>query len=185
MRQVPLWFPFGIASCFALFGTVFLTPIKLFSFAPFLALLYQRKSFISSLWIAALCGLIIDLFSSEWRLGIHSLNYCVTTFFLYKQKRHFFEDKALSLCLFTLLISIFSSLLQLLLISLFERSLPLSKSLFATDLFLLPIVDGIYAFVAFYSPMCLFLHIKKIGWRTFIHRILAWFYPKVAKEKEE
>ncbi len=182
MRQVPLLFPFSIACFFALFGTALFPPIKLLAFSPFLALLYNKANIQRSLWIASLCGLVIDVLSSEFRLGIHALNYCLTTFLLYKQKKHFFEDKPLALCLFTLLISVVSSIVLLLLISIFDKALPLSKGLLITDLALMPILDTVYAFVFFCCPMMLYLHIKKVGWRAFYARIVG--YIKLRKNTD-
>src|ERR1700722_1061302 len=113
MRQVPLVFPFLLALLFAVCGTVFLPRVHLLAFSPFLGLLYNKCSFIKALWISSLCGLVIDLLSSEFRFGIHALNCCLTTLLLYKQKRHFVEDRSLALSLFTVLISIVSTILQL------------------------------------------------------------------------
>lgn len=146
MRQVPLLFPFALSCFFALFGTALFPQAKLIAFSPFLALVFNRSSFKASLWIASLCGLIVDLLSSEFHLGIHALNYCLTALILFHQKKHFFEDKPLALSLFTLLISAVSSLLQLLLISLFDRALPFSGKLIVADLFIMPLFDAVYAF---------------------------------------
>lgn len=167
MRQVPLWFPLSLACFFALFGTVLLPDVRLLAFSPFLAFMYNRLSFKASLWVASLCGLAIDVLSSEYRIGIHALNYCLTTLLLHKQKRHFFEDKSLSLSLFALLVSVVSTALQLLLIAIFERPLPLSTKLLLTDFALLPIIDAVYAFFCFSCPLMLYLHIKKVGWKPF------------------
>ncbi len=174
MRQVPLYFPFSLALFWALFGTVFLPHIRLMAFSPFLALLYNRASFLPALWIATLSGLIIDLLSSEFRLGIYALNYCLTTILLYKQKRHFFEDKPLAVSLFTFFISIVSTLLQLLLISMFDRALPMSLKLLITDLLIMPLADAVYAFLGLSCPMLLFAYIKKKGWRVFSRQVLSW-----------
>lgn len=184
MRQVPLYFPFSLALFFALFGTALLPAIRLLAFIPFLALLYNRRGFIASLWIASLCGLIVDLLSSEFRLGIHALSYCLTTLLLYQQKRHFFEDKPVALSLFTLLISIVSTILQLTLISIFDRALPLSGKLLLTDLILLPAADAVFAFIWFSCPMMLFLHIKKIGWRAFIDKLLKFFRSQKKSDEQ-
>jgi rod shape-determining protein MreD len=175
MRQVPLLFSFALAGFFALFGTALFPHLKLLAFSPFLALLYNRLSFQNSLWIASLCGLVIDLLSSEFRLGVHALNYCTTTLFLYKQKRHFFEHKPLALSLFTSLISAVSTILQLLLISVFDRALPLSGKLLVTDLALMPLCDAFYAFIWFSCPMMLYSHIRKVGWMTFYTKLLNSF----------
>lgn len=184
MRQVPLYFPFSLALFFALFGSALMPQVHLFAFAPFLALLYNRSSLMASLWIASICGLIVDLLSSEFRLGIHALNYCLATLLLYKQKRHFFEDKPLAVSLFTLLISAISTVLQLVLISIFDRSLPLSAKLLITDLILLPAIDAVYAFLWFSCPMLLFLHIKKIGWRAFSAKLLSYFRAQSKKDDQ-
>jgi rod shape-determining protein MreD len=175
MQQVPLFLPFALASFFAIFGTTLFTGVKLLAFSPFLALLYHRTRFQTSLWIASLCGLIVDLLSSEFLLGMHALNYCITTFILYKQKRHFFEEKPLALSLFTLIISIVSTILQLLLIAIFDRPLAISLKLVLTDLIVMPALDAIYAFVWFSCTLTLYLHIKKIGWRTFCSKIVKKF----------
>ncbi len=178
MQQIPLYFPFTLALFFALFGSALIPHVRLLAFSPFLALLYTRSSFLSAIWIASLCGLILDLFSSEFRLGIHALAYCLTTLFLYWQKKHFFEDKPLALSLFTLLISASETIVQLLLICIFDRTLPISSKLLATDLLLMPIADAIYAFLWFSCPMLLYLYFQKKGWRIlfiqFLHYIRFW-----------
>ncbi|GEM_PF-360239 len=172
MRQVPLLFPFFIATFFAFFGTALFPQVKFFAFSPFLALLYNRTHFHTSLWIASLCGLMVDLLSSEFRLGIHALSYCLATFLLYQQKKHFFEDKLLALSIFTLLIGSTASIIELLLISIFDRALPLSMGMFLTDLILMPLFDAVYAFLCFCCPILLYLHVKKVGWKTIYFRIL-------------
>jgi rod shape-determining protein MreD len=173
MRQTPLLFPFSLAFFFAVCGTVFLPRIHLFAFSPFLGILYNKCSFTKALWISSLCGLIIDLLSSEFRFGIHALCCCLTTLLLYKQKRHFVEDKALALSLFTVLISIVSTLLQLFLISIFDQALPFSAKLIVTDFMIMPLADAAYAFVWFTCPIKLYAHIKKVGWRTFYTKTLG------------
>ncbi|MGC2595664.1 MAG: mreD [Rhabdochlamydiaceae bacterium] len=183
MRQVPLIFPFSLALIFAICGTVFLPHLRLFAFAPFLALLYNKTTFTKSLWLASICGLAIDLLCSEFRLGIHALNYCLTTLLLYKQKRHFVEDKQLALCLFTAIISGVSTLLQFFLIALFDHALPLSGKMFITELTIMPLADAVYAFLWFTCPMMLYAHIKKIGWRAYYSKLLNYFRFLYKKEK--
>jgi rod shape-determining protein MreD len=175
MRKVSLLFPFSLACFFALFGTALTQEIKLLAFSPFLALLYNRFPLLTSLWIASLCGLIVDLLSSEFRLGLHALNYCLTTLLLYRQKRHFVEDKPLALSLFTFLISIASTVVQLLLVSIFDRALPLSGKMLLTDLAIMPLCDALYAFLWFSCPIMLYLHIKKVGWKAFWARFTKSF----------
>ncbi len=173
MKQLSLFIPFTIACFFALFNSALLPQIKFLVFSPFLAILYNRGSFQICLWIACLCGLIIDCFSTDLRLGIHALNYCLVTVVLYKQKHHFFEDKPLAICLFTALISIVSTLIQWILIPLCGQSFTLSKGLMATDLLLMPLIDTAYAFLCFCCPLMLYSHIKKIGWKVFYKTMMC------------
>lgn len=163
MRIVPLLFPFFLALLATLFGTLFFPHLRLLTFSPFLALVYNRTSLISSLWIASICGLVLDLTSAEIRFGTYALNFCITTVFLYSQKKHFFEDKLLSLSLFTALISSVSTIVQLFLSSLFGRGFSLSLKLLFTDLIAMPLVDALYAFLWFSCPIILYSHCKKVG----------------------
>ncbi len=135
--------PFAIGCFFALFNSALIPQVKLLVFSPCLAILYNRYSFQTSLMIACLCGFIIDLFSTDLRLGIHALNYCLVTAVLYKQRDHFFADKPLAICLFTALISLVSTVIQWLLIPLCGKPFILTKELLATDLLLMPLVDMI------------------------------------------
>lgn len=183
MRQVPLVFPFSFAFVFAICGTVFLPQVHLLAFSPFLAILYNKTSVVKSLWLASLCGLILDVLSSEFRLGIHALNYCLTTLLLYRQKRHFVEDKSLALSLFTILISVVSTLMQFFLISIFDRALPLSWKLILTDFIIMPFADAVYAFLLFTYPMKLFISIKKMGWQAFYSKMTHRFRWLPKKEK--
>lgn len=182
MNQVPLLFSFSLALFFALWGTAVITVVRLLAFAPFLALLYNKTSFVKSLWIASLCGVIVDLLCSELRLGVHALNYCGTTLLLYKQKKHFFEDKALALSLFTLIISIISTALQFFLLSIFGQGLPLSAKLLIADFLIMPLADATYAFLWFTCPMRLYAYIKKVGWRTLYSKIRFFFSKKETSE---
>ncbi len=164
---LPLLIPFSIALFFTLFSTAFFPQIPLFAFAPFLAILYQRRSFLPALWIAALCGLSVDLCTSELPFGIQTLHFCAITVCVHRYKRQFFEDRALSLFFFTLLISITSSFTYLLLASLFQKGLPFSIQM---NLFLTPLVNGIYAFLCFSCPMKAYVWARRKQFSIFSKR---------------
>jgi rod shape-determining protein MreD len=176
--KAPLFIPFAIACFFALFNSALIPQVKLLVFSPFLAILYNRCSFQACLGIACLCGFMIDLFSTDLRLGIHALNYCLVTGVLYKQRRHFFEDKPLAICLFTGLISTVSTIIQWLLISLCGKPFILSKELLATDLIFMPVIDMVYAFTCSCCPLILYSHIRKVGWRVFYETTLHYLHLK-------
>jgi len=179
MQKVPLWFPLALAGFFTLFNSALLPEVKLFSLVPLLVFFYNRFSFAKALWISALCGLGIDLLSSEFRLGLHALEYSLVTFALYHQKKHFFEEKPLAFSLFTILISVVATIVELCLIAVFDKPLPLSEKLLVTDLVILPLIDALYAFVCFSLPIRFYLHVKKVGWSTLLGKAV-----KEVQEKE-
>lgn len=157
--------PFLLSLFAAIFGSVFFPKIHLIAFAPFLAIVFTRKNFVTSLWLACLCGLIIDLLSSQFRFGMHGLNYCLTTILIYHQRKHFFEEKTLALCLFTALVSAVSTTLQFFLLSAFDAGFNFSWSLIVTDFILMSILDGIYAFLWFVMPLKCIQFIRKNGFK--------------------
>jgi rod shape-determining protein MreD len=136
----------------ALLAPAIFPSLKLTFFAPFLVLVYYKKSYLSSMWIALFCGLIMDIFSSQARFGLYAVNYCVTTWFLFRQKRHFFEDSVSTLPIMTYFFAVISSLVQVLLLSIFVKSMHLTLVWVGTDLIMMPILDAIYAFVWFTLP---------------------------------
>lgn len=158
--------PFCLALFSALFGTLLLPSLRLIAFAPFLSLAYMRTSLLASLWLSFLSGLIIDLLSAELRFGTYALNYSLTTLILYNQKRHFFEDKPLSLPLFTLFFSLISTLLQLILL----KEVSFTWKLALTDLCVMPLCDALYALFWFTIPLKIIAYVKKGTWRRFLRK---------------
>jgi len=122
-------------------------------FAPFLILCIYRHTFINCLWRAVACGTIIDLFSAETRLGIYALNYCIAVFFIYRFKKHFFEDKFRTLPVMTFCFSALSALIQVVIFWLMGKSFTLSWEWAASDLFFLPFQGAIYSLIAFSFPL--------------------------------
>jgi rod shape-determining protein MreD len=129
---------------------------RLIFFAPFLVILYYQKSYLSCLWISLSCGLLLDLLSAHERIGLHAVDYCLTTFILYKQRRHFFADSLTTLPIMTYLFSAISTLLQLGLIYIFQYKVQLSWEWVFTDLIYMPAMDALYAFVCFIFPAAIF-----------------------------
>lgn len=129
---------------------------RLFFFAPFLIILYYQKSLPICLWGSILCGLILDLLSSRSHFGLYALNYTLTTFVLYPQRRHFFGDRLSTLPLMTFLFSLISTSFQSLLMSIFGTPVLLSWHWVLTDLWLMPLGDAAYAFICFILPWRLF-----------------------------
>lgn len=145
-----------IAFCFGLVPTLIcpaLMPrLHLAFFAPFLILLIYRRPLIHCLWWALACGLILDLLSSHRRLGVQALAYFLTTWLLFRQKNHVFNDKPISLPLMTCLFGITSAIAQMGILQVFERGISPSWQWVGTDLLLWPLADALYAAVWFYIP---------------------------------
>jgi rod shape-determining protein MreD len=129
---------------------------RLLFFSPFLIVACYKQNLTYSLWIALGCGLIMDFFSSNLRLGIHSLNYCITLIMLYPQKKNFFADSVSTLPIMTFLFSSISTLIMAILLYSLEMKNVLSWYWALTDLILMPVVDAIYAFGCYILPALLF-----------------------------
>lgn len=144
------------AFIFTLLATLLMPAIfpaaRLTFFVPFLVILFYQKELSSCLWVALLCGFIIDLLSSHTLIGIHALNFCLTTWILYGQKRHFFADSITTLPMMTFFFSIMSTLIQLPLYYIFEGKMALSWSWALTDLLIMPAADAAFAFAIFILP---------------------------------
>lgn len=144
---------FFITLSLTLFAPILFPGLHLLYFAPFVCCCYYYRSYAASLWISLLCGLIIDLLSAPLRFGLHALNFTLTTAFLYSKKQHFFQDQLSTLPILTFFFSLISTLIQLILLYIFETSLTLSWKWVFTDLLWMPCTDGIYAFICFSLPI--------------------------------
>lgn len=165
MNKTPLIVPFLLALTAALFSNVFIPIVPLFAFAPFLAVVIMRKTLFVSLWLALLCGLIIDLVNTESRFGWYAMCYTATLFLVYPQRRHFFDDKPSALALLTAIISAVCTGIQLMLLFGIRKKLPFSWGLVFTDLIGMSFLDALYAFVWFTCSLILFQRIKSFRWR--------------------
>ena len=137
--------------------------IKVSFFAPFLIMACYKKTLSDCLWLAFLCGLILDLLSSNTRLGIHALNFCFAVMVLYPQKRNFFADSLSTLPIMTYLFSGVSSLFMVLLLYSLEMMNMLSWHWLLTDVILMPAVDACYAFCCFILPALIFGRRRRRG----------------------
>lgn len=170
MRKIPLYLSFSLALFAAVFGSVFFPYLHLSFFAPFLALSYHAATLSKSLWLSLICGVILDLISSEFKFGLYTLTCVLATLILYAQKRHFFEDKPLALSIFSAIIAAILTLLQFVLVHLFDRGITFSILTVLTDVIFMSLVDGLYAFLWFTCPIRLYIHIKKVGWKNLFRK---------------
>ncbi len=137
---------------------------RLSFFAPFLVLMFYKKSLAQCLWIAFGCGLFIDLLAPYPRLGILAITYCLTTAVVYRGKSSFFEDGLASLPVMTFLFAGISTAIQVLPLKLFANAPILSWYWVATDLLLLPLADALYAWIWFAFPAYLLRRRPRGAW---------------------
>ncbi len=171
MKKQRIWPYFLLAFCFTLF-----VPLPLMLFTPFYAITYRRSSLIMALWISAGCGFILDLLSMSF-FGTQTLIAIAATFFLYRY-RIYFVDKPVGLFSYTLIISVFLTLLNRISYFLHDPTFPFTLKGFVTDFLLLPLADALYALFFFSYPLIIYRFLKKQWFR--FH-----FLKKESRKKEE
>lgn len=170
MKKVPLWFPFALALFFVFYGAILLPDTRLVPFAPFFAIVFERNSYVKSLWVATLCGLVMDIFSSQMYFGLYAICYGITAAICFHQKRHFFEDKPIALSLYSALISSLSSLSLIVLTLLFDKQFPVTLEVLISEGLITPILDALYAFVWFTVPMKVYLYLGSGKWKKYFEK---------------
>lgn len=147
---------------YSFFLTIFIGPcfpLPLFSFTPFLVLVFFRRDFYTTLFWAFFCGLILDIFSSK-HFGIFSFSYLITSFLIFSKKR-FFKETSLNIVILSSITSFFFTLIFLLSSFLFDSKIKISAFWCLSDLIIMPIIDGIFAFIFFVLPLKVFFILKK------------------------
>jgi len=155
MKRQKTWPFFLIALFFALTSFFPILP-----FSPYLAILYRRSEWIKALWIATLCGFILDLLSTS-PFGLHALQMLVVTICLYRF-RIYFVDKPIGLASYTALISLASTLFSRLSLIIYDSGLPFTFKGLITDFILMPLADALYAFLFFSCPLIFYQLLRKL-----------------------
>jgi rod shape-determining protein MreD len=162
----------GFALFLAVFAQLlqglFVPRLPLIPFAPFLALIALQTDLKKTLLLSFLAGVFIDLFSDD-PIGLHALNYILTSAFLYRIRTLFSHERPFHLSFFSSIVSLVSTTFQLLLLFLFDRRVPFNGKWIFADLVGAPILDGVYAFVWFAAPLA-------IG--TKLHKMWVLFWLK-------
>lgn len=160
-----------VLAVIALFLQGLLVPrLVILAFVPFLALTIMRCKSAKALWLSVLTGAIMDLLSDD-PMGLHALNYTLITALLFQLRKHFLHNQPLHLSIFTALISTMSTILQLLLLFLFDRRVPFVGRWICADLIGMPAIDALYAFVWFAAPLSLLDKLRRM-W------VLFWLKKK-------
>jgi rod shape-determining protein MreD len=149
--NIKVIFSFLCATLVTFFSSAILPQIKPQFFTPFLVISFFNLSFLSSLWLACLGGVIVDLFSST-HLGLHALIYTLCSALFYRQKKYF-KDTPINIAIYATLISLANTFLNVILLFVFEKGISLSFIWFWTDFIGLSLLDGFYAFLLFALPI--------------------------------
>jgi len=160
MKKQPLHLPFLLALSGALLSSIFLPNFRLLPFVPLLVHAILKRPLLSCLWIALGSGILVDLLCSSTRFGLYALNFCSLVLIAYRFRTHFFETSPLSFTLFSILLSALSTLLQILLLIAFGSKIPFELRFTLVDLLLMPLLDGLYAFLWFICPLFLYTRLK-------------------------
>lgn len=135
--------------------------LKIFYFAPFMATVIYRCSYITALWMALAVGLIVDVFISHPFFGMHAFAYSLAGALLYKLRHHFFSDRWSTFVLMTFCFSLLATLF----LWVFSFSLgglqPMSFGVWWSDFVMMPLVDAAFGVVCFLLPQ-LWSHRRKI-----------------------
>lgn len=152
---------FALAAIALILQGILVPRLAILAFAPFLALVIMRCKQRRALWLSVLAGSLIDLLSDD-PMGLHALNYTLITALLFPFRKHFLYDHPLHLSLFTGLISVMSTILQLILLFLFDRRVPFEGKWVFADLVGMPAIDALYAFVWFAAPLSFFDKLRRM-----------------------
>lgn len=155
-RSLELAFPFFQSFFAAVFFPKIFPSLGLVFFAPFLAIACIRLPFIPSLSLALFSGLAMDCMSSSFPFGIQIFINCFIVLLLHRFKYHFFEEKMISIAVYTAIFSFFYTISSLFLFSLFEHPVPFSWRGIISDLIIMPLIDGIYGIIWFSLPKIAF-----------------------------
>lgn len=134
-------------------------------YAPWIAFVCLRSSWMRALWLSLMAGLFVDLLSDH-PFGIHAIAYAMTAFALFRFKNYFSVGQPLHLGIFSALVSCTATLATAFLLFLFDRRVPFAGIWMFGDLIAMPIVDGVYAVVWFSGPLALVAKIVR-QWNLF------------------
>lgn len=150
MIRFPLWLAFLITTFSLILSSIYLPNLRILWFSPCLVLVYQKKNLATSLWIATVLGLILDLFSFSTRMGLYSLLMGVTSLICFPIRMRLFEGRFFSLSIYTAMISAVFGFLELLQ---FPHLIGPINLLSITVI--LPWIDALYGLLFFSCPLLL------------------------------
>lgn len=157
--KLKLLYSFILSTLLAVFSSAIIPSFKPVFYAPFLVICFLNSSFTTSLWLACLGGVFVDIFSST-HMGLNALIYTTLSATFYRQKRYF-KDTPANIALFTVLLSFLYTLLSVIFLFILDKGVKLSFFSILTDFVVLPVFDGLYSLVFFALPLKAFEVLSK------------------------
>lgn len=146
-----LFLPFLLA-IFCLFVIPLFFPSWHLTFlAPPLIIVFYQRPLLQTLWYGIFAGIFVDLLGGE-KLGFHAASYLLTLLAISPMKTIFFPDRLSTLPFLTACFSTLSTAINFLLLKFLSQGFPFQLSWAFTDLILMPLFDGLYAFFLFTLP---------------------------------
>ena len=154
---------FFLSAAFLSLQTInpFWAKIPVLAFAPFLALLGLIRTLPKALHWSCSVGILIDLLSYD-PFGIHALNYTLSSLFCFRWRRRFCAEIPLQFALYTAFLSGISTLLQTLMLFLFDRRILFQGRWWFTDWPILSVCDALYALIWFAGPLALYRNLRRL-----------------------
>ncbi len=148
--------PFVLSFLMFLIFPSLIPQIRLLAFVPFLTFVLAMGSLPFALWLSFIAGLIVDLYSNSAPFGFFALNYTLTSIASFRYRVFFPTEKVHIFSLYAALYSFVSTALHFFLFAIVEMHIKLHFFSLITDLFLMPILDGVYALAWVFFPMQLY-----------------------------
>jgi hypothetical protein len=143
----------------SLFACFLFPSIRPLGYVGALTLTISRFPLPYALWIGAGIGLLIDAASPSIPFGFFAINYTLSALVVFRYKKFFSEEKILIFPIYAILFSFISTFIHFILYGLIDLQLKLNFFTLLTDLILMPIFDGVYAFLFVFGPIALYRHL--------------------------
>lgn len=134
--------------------------IPVLPFVPFAALCALIRPFHRAILLSALGGFAADLLSSD-PFGLHALSYCCAAAITFRLRYLFSHEQPMQLAVFSGLVSLCATTIQIALLFLFDRRIPFCGRWWMIDWPQLPIFDALYALIWFAGPLRLYQLLRK------------------------
>lgn len=133
-------------------------------YAPFWAHLCLKESLKPRvLWLSSLTALPLDLLSSH-PFGLHATSATLTMHLVHRLRTYLFHDQPLHFSLYTFVISLTFGSIEALFLFLFDTRLQNAGKWLLSDLWGIPWVDALYAFIWFWLPLFVIYQARSKTW---------------------